>query len=78
MPRAALRKFTVLLRRQSLLMLCRGLTKNPRDRTGLDKARNGLVVSMPLLIAGGSAALAALVAGAPGLAAKPSGRAPPR
>ncbi|MGH3226054.1 MAG: ATP-binding cassette domain-containing protein, partial [Streptosporangiaceae bacterium] len=27
-PRAALRKFTVLLRRQCLLMLCRGLTKN--------------------------------------------------
>jgi ABC-type multidrug transport system ATPase subunit len=76
MPRAALRKFAVLLRRQGLLMLCRGLTKNPRDRAGLDKARNGLVVSMPLLIAGGSAALAALVAGAPGLAAKPSGAGP--
>jgi ABC-type multidrug transport system ATPase subunit len=72
MPRAAARKFAVLLRRQGLLMLCRGLTKNARDRTGFDQARNGLVVSMPLLIAGGSAALAALVAGAPGLAATPS------
>lgn len=75
-PRAALRKFTVLLRRQCLLMLCRGLTKNARDRTGLDEARNALVVSMPLLIAGASAALAALVSGTPGLGAKPSAAGP--
>jgi ABC transport system ATP-binding/permease protein len=72
MPRAAARKFGVLLRRQATLMVCRGLTKNARDRTWLDQARNGLIVSLPLLIAAGSAALAAMVAGSPGLGSQPS------
>ncbi|MGO9295928.1 MAG: ATP-binding cassette domain-containing protein [Streptosporangiaceae bacterium] len=75
-PRAAVRKFGVLLRRQSGLMMCRGLTKNARDRTWLDQARNGLIVSLPLLIAAGSAALAAMVAGSPGLGAQPSAAGP--
>jgi hypothetical protein len=75
-PRAAALRFGVLLRRQATLMLCRGLAKNAADRAGLDHARNGLIVSMPLLIAAGSAALAAMVAGAPGLGAKPSGAGP--
>jgi ABC-type multidrug transport system ATPase subunit len=72
MPRAAVRKFGVLLRRQATLMLCRGLTKNARDRSWLDQARNGFIVTLPLLIAAGSAGLAALVAGSPGLGAQPS------
>jgi ABC transport system ATP-binding/permease protein len=66
----------VLLVRQCVLLRSRALTKNTPHRTWLDRLHNGCVVSLPLIIAAGSAALAALVAAAPGLGATPSGGGP--
>lgn len=68
------RQLGVLISRQCALLLSRAITKN--DRTWLDALRNAAVVSLPLSVAIGSAALAALVASAPGLGAKPSGAGP--
>ena len=75
-PRAAWKRFRVLLLRQCVLLRNRGLTKNATERSWWDRIRNWLVTSLPLIIAAGSAALAALVAGAPGLGAKPSDAGP--
>lgn len=75
-PRTARHQFRVLIVRQCVLLLTRALTKNARDRTGRDKLKNGVIVSLPLIIAAGSAALAALVAAAPGLRAVPSPQGP--
>ena len=66
----------VLVVRQCVLLRSRALTKNAPDRTWLDALYNGCKVSLPLIIAAGSAALAGLVAAAPGLGATPSGAGP--
>ncbi len=69
--RDAPRQFRVLVRRQVAILATRALKENDRGLGLLLK--NGFFVSLPLLIATGSAALAALVAGPPGLGvAKPS------
>lgn len=68
--RAALRQFRVLVRRQCTL-LASGGKKNP-DPTWWQQIMNARFVLVPLLVAMGSAALAALVAGSPGLGAVPS------
>lgn len=71
-PRASFRAFTTLVGRQWLLLLTRARTKNKADRSPWHNARNAVTVSLPLLIAAASAALAALVVGSPGLGAVPS------
>jgi len=68
-PRSSRRAFRALFRRQWLLLLTRALTKNKRDRGWWLNAKNAFAVAMPLLVAAGGAALAARVAGAPGLGA---------
>ncbi len=69
--RDAPRQFRVLVKRQVVILATRALKDN--DRAWGLKLKNALLVSLPLLIATGSAALAALVAGPPGLGvAKPS------
>ena len=68
--RDPLRQFGVLVRRQVALLATRALRDN--DRSAWRSAKNGVIVALPLLIAIGWAALAALVAGPPGLGAKPS------
>lgn len=74
-PRDALAKLGVLVQRQVMLLGTRALTKN--DPGPFDVAKNAVVVLLPLLIAAGSAALAALVASAPGLGGlKPTGAGP--
>jgi ABC transport system ATP-binding/permease protein len=72
--RGFIRKLHVLVRRQYALLMSRAVTKN--DPTWRDALHNGAVVSLPLSVAAGSAALAALVAGAPGLGATPSDAGP--
>lgn len=74
--RAGGRAFRVLVVRQCALLLSRARTKNARDRTWLDEIRNALIVTLPLYVAAGAAALAALVAAAPGLRAVPSATGP--
>lgn len=68
-PRASLRAFTTLVSRQWLLLLTRARTQNKADRSLWRKVRNAFTVSLPLLIAAASAALAAQVVGSPGLGA---------
>ena len=71
--RAGWRQLRVLVKRQCALLVTRGFSeKAARDRTGWAMVKNGVVVSLPLLVAAGAAALAALVAGRPGLGATPS------
>jgi ABC-type multidrug transport system ATPase subunit len=66
------RKLRVLIRRQYALLINRAVTKNPHDRSAMEVVRNWAVVLLPLIVAAGAAALAALVATAPGLGAPPS------
>jgi len=74
-PRDAFAKLGVLVRRQVALLRSRALTKN--DRSTLDKLKNLAVVFLPLIVAAGSAVLAAFVASSPGLGGlKPSGAGP--
>jgi ABC transport system ATP-binding/permease protein len=74
-PRDAFAKLGVLIRRQVALLRSRALTKN--DRSAFDNLKNGVVVFLPLIVAAGSAGLAALVASSPGLGGvKPSGAGP--
>jgi ABC-type multidrug transport system ATPase subunit len=74
-PQDALAKLSVLVRRQATLLLTRGLTKN--DPGPVDMAKNAGLVLLPILIAAGSAAVAALVSSAPGLGGhKPTGAGP--
>lgn len=74
-PQDALAKLGVLIRRQVMLLSTRALTKN--DPGLLEVIKNAAVVLLPLGIAAGSAALAALVASAPGLGGlKPTGAGP--
>ncbi|MGH3277502.1 MAG: ATP-binding cassette domain-containing protein [Streptosporangiaceae bacterium] len=61
------RQFGVLVARQVRLLRTRALKDN--ERNGAQQARNAVIVSLPLIIATASAALAALVAGPPGLGA---------
>lgn len=68
--RAMSRQFLVLVRRQCAL-LANGGKKNT-DPTWWQQIMNARFVLVPLLVAMGSAALAALVAGSPGLGAVPS------
>lgn len=68
--RAASRQFRVLVRRQCVL-LATGAQKEP-DPTWLHRIKNARFALTPLLVAMGAAALAALVAGPPGLGAAPS------
>ena len=65
--RDARRQFRVLIVRQARLLRSRALKGN--DRSPWQSLVNGLISSLPLLIAVLSAALAALVAGPPGLGA---------
>jgi ABC-type multidrug transport system ATPase subunit len=67
LPRGAGRILRVLFLRQWVLIGSRGLTKNVGDRSPRDRFKNCLVVLLPLIIAAGSAALAAGVSGVPGL-----------
>jgi ABC-type multidrug transport system ATPase subunit len=74
-PQDTLAKLSVLVRRQVRLLGTRALTKS--DPGPIDVAKNAVVVLLPLLIAAGSAALAALVASSPGLGGlKPTGAGP--
>src|ERR1019366_9854774 len=57
------RQLWVLVGRQIALLLTRALKDN--ERNGSQLFRNGVIVSLPLIIAIASAALAALVAGPP-------------
>jgi ABC-type multidrug transport system ATPase subunit len=66
-PRSALKTFRVLFGRQWVLLFSRALTKNRDDRSPWDVTRNWLVVLLPWLVGAGSAVLAAVVAGPPGL-----------
>jgi ABC transport system ATP-binding/permease protein len=68
--RAVLRQFLVLVRRQCALLATGG--KKNTDPTWWQQIMNARLVLIPLLVAMGSAALAALVAGSPGLGAVPS------
>jgi ABC-type multidrug transport system ATPase subunit len=68
--RAIVRQFMVLTARQATLVATRALKED--DRTWWHWAKNGVIVSLPLLISAASAALAALVGGSPGLSAVPS------
>jgi ABC transport system ATP-binding/permease protein len=70
--RAARHQLRVLLQRQCKLLLTRAHTKNTADRSRMDRLLNALIVSLPLTVGGLAAALAAVVAGPPGLAAQPS------
>lgn len=71
-PRSSFRAFSALFSRQWLLLISGGLTENKSSRTRWHKAKNLGTVLLPLIIAAGSAALAAFVAGSPGLAVKAS------
>jgi ABC-type multidrug transport system ATPase subunit len=71
-PRSSFRAFRTLISRQWLLLLSRARTQQKDDRTLARTVLSAVTVSMPLLIAAGAAALAAIVVGAPGLGAKPS------
>lgn len=74
-PLDAFAKLGVLVRRQVTLLRSRALTKN--DRSVFDNLKNLAVVFLPLTVAAGSAAVAAVVASSPGLGGlKPTGAGP--
>ena len=74
-PQDALAKLGVLIGRQSRLLLTRGLTQ--KDPGPLDLLKNAGMVLLPLIIATGSAFVAAIVASSPGLGGvKPTGAGP--
>lgn len=63
------RQLGTLIARQTRILRARALKDNRPSRW--QRARNTVVVALPLIIAFGSALLASAVAGAPGLTAKP-------
>jgi hypothetical protein len=74
-PRDAFAKLTVLVRRQVALLRSRAITKD--DPSAVERLKNLGVVFLPLIVAAGSAVLAAFVASSPGLGGlKPSGAGP--